>query len=76
MRSVRIKASQLYWGPDSQGNLVLTTSRDLTAGEECFICYLDISEYVDPTKRERVLREGFHFSCACEICVLEQANVL
>ncbi|KAJ5343823.1 uncharacterized protein N7506_003647 [Penicillium brevicompactum] len=66
----------LYWGPDSQGNLVLTTSRDLTAGEECFICYLDISEYGDPTKRERVLREGFHFSCACEICVLEQANAL
>lgn len=54
--------------------MVLTTSKDLAAGDECFICYFDLCKYVDFKARQKLLREDFLFSCACERCTQEQAE--
>ncbi|KAJ5305142.1 uncharacterized protein N7443_004802 [Penicillium atrosanguineum] len=62
------------WKPDNDGRMVLTTSRDLAAGDECFICYFDPCKYVDVKARQKLLQENFLFSCHCDRCTQEQAE--
>ncbi|KAI3099347.1 CAZyme family CE12 [Penicillium roqueforti] len=54
----------VIWRADNNGRMVLTTSKDLAAGDECFICYFDLCKYVDFKARQKLLREDFLFSCA------------
>ncbi|CAG7957639.1 unnamed protein product [Penicillium salamii] len=62
------------WESDGKGRMILTTSRDLKAGEECSISYFDLCKYVDFNTRQSLLREYFLFSCTCERCKTEQLN--
>ncbi|KAL4733925.1 S-adenosyl-L-methionine-dependent methyltransferase [Aspergillus similis] len=61
---------------DEQGRMVLTTTRDIAADEECCISYFDLTVHVDLSARRKRTRELFTFSCTCERCLLEEAEGL
>ncbi|XP_078668531.1 protein-lysine N-trimethyltransferase SMYD5-like isoform X1 [Branchiostoma floridae x Branchiostoma belcheri] len=57
-----------------EGNYVLSMRalRDITEGEELFICYLDECERTRSRhSRQKLLRENYLFSCRCEKCSME-----
>lgn len=60
-----------YWRVDLQ-QLVLTTTRDLQAGEELFLLY-GPSECMDTAGRRLHLKTEFGFECQCPMCK-EQGN--
>eukprot|EP00058_Branchiostoma_floridae_P023540 XP_002609030.1 hypothetical protein BRAFLDRAFT_84846 [Branchiostoma floridae] len=57
-----------------ESNYVLSMRalRDITEGEELFICYLDECERTRSRhSRQKLLRENYLFSCTCEKCTRE-----
>ncbi|KAL2798262.1 S-adenosyl-L-methionine-dependent methyltransferase [Aspergillus keveii] len=62
----------LKHGPDEQGRMVLTSTRDIAAGEECCIAYFDLTVHVNLQARRKRTRELFTFSCTCERCLREE----
>lgn len=63
--------TQIMHKPDEHGRMVFTASRDITAGQECCISYMDLFGDVDVRTRRRHLQEQFSFTCQCERCRAE-----
>jgi len=48
--------------------MVFTTIRDIAAGEEIFIPYIDINEYETKEDRLAHLKQNYGFDCGCPLC--------
>ncbi|KAL4905363.1 hypothetical protein BDW74DRAFT_177737 [Aspergillus multicolor] len=48
-------------GPDASGRIILTTMKDLAAGEECFISYFNLTVYTDLKARQQRTMDLFTF---------------
>ena len=57
---------------DVDGRAVLVATRDIAAGEELYMSYIDASEGSSPGQRRQELRD-YGFVCACSRCVREEA---
>ncbi|BCS28984.1 uncharacterized protein APUU_70554A [Aspergillus puulaauensis] len=64
----------LKHGPDDRGRMVMTTTRDIAAGEECFIAYIDLSVHKSLEARQKRIMHYFTFSCVCDRCLQERAE--
>ncbi|RDW83818.1 uncharacterized protein DSM5745_04144 [Aspergillus mulundensis] len=61
----------LQHGPDGRGRMVMTATRDIAAGEECFIAYFDMTVHSSLEARRRRTRDLFNFTCDCARCLRE-----
>lgn len=52
--------------PDNDGRLVLTAARDIAAGEQLTISYIDETAAV--AARQDLLRFAYGFTCSCQAC--------
>lgn len=53
--------------------MVMTTTRDIATGEECFISYIDLSVHASLEARQKRIMHYFTFSCLCDRCLQEQS---
>ncbi|KAL4905260.1 hypothetical protein BDW74DRAFT_178265 [Aspergillus multicolor] len=61
----------LQHGPDDRGRMVMTATRDIAAGEECFIAYFDMTVHSSLEARQRRTMDLFNFACDCARCLRE-----
>ena len=59
------------WGLDASGGLFVRTTRDLRAGDEICLSYVDLQLPVEA--RRRKLKRLFFFDCRCARCTRELA---
>ena len=67
---VVITSTQIMRKADDHGRMVFTALRDIAAGEECCISYID---EIDIDARRRYLQDQFSFTCQCEGCRAEES---
>ncbi|KAI0754279.1 SET domain-containing protein [Daedaleopsis nitida] len=58
------------WNIDTQ-EMAFRTLRDVQAGEELCMSYVDVDVLATRKQRKAELEEAFGFKCACEACTLE-----
>jgi import receptor subunit TOM20 len=66
--------------PDGTAELSLVAARDLTAGDELTVAYVDVAEHEGETifaarrRRRMELARGWRFPCPCERCEQEASK--
>ena len=61
--------------PGGGTNLALVATRDIRAGEEVFVSYIDVERYQSVGERRRKLFPWFGGNCACTRCAAEELDL-